>query len=63
MTGKSDLRWGIERRLKLTPFRVFWEGHVNRGDLMDAFGVLPEDRALNREAVTGRDNHALGVHD
>jgi predicted DNA-binding transcriptional regulator YafY len=38
-TEKADLRWGVERRLAFLEFRLFWEGHVNRGDLMDAFGV------------------------
>ncbi len=36
---KADLRWGVERRLEFIEFRLFWEGHVNRGDLMGAFGV------------------------
>ena len=36
---KADLRWGVEQRLEFIEFRLFWEGHVNRGDLMDAFGV------------------------
>lgn len=39
MGTKADLRWGVERRLEFIEFRLFWEGHVNRGDLMDAFGV------------------------
>ncbi|HQT89708.1 MAG TPA: WYL domain-containing protein [Acidiphilium sp.] len=38
-TDKTDLRWGIERRLEFIEFRLFWEGRVNRGDLMEAFGV------------------------
>lgn len=37
--AKADLRWGVEQRLEFIEFRLFWEGHVNRGDLMDAFGV------------------------
>ena len=36
---QADLRWGVERRLEFIEFRLFWEGHVNRGDLMGAFGV------------------------
>ena len=36
---KADLRWGVEQRLEFIEFRLFWEGHVNRGDLMEAFGV------------------------
>jgi len=38
-TEKADLRWGVERRLEFIAFRLLWEGHMNRGDLMDAFGV------------------------
>ena len=35
----AELRWGIERRLEFIEFRLFWEGYVNRGDLMEAFGI------------------------
>lgn len=38
-SGKSDLRWGVEQRLAFIEFRLFWEGHVNRSDLMDQFGL------------------------
>ena len=34
-----QLRWGVEQRLEFIEFRLFWEGHVNRGDLMDQFGI------------------------
>ena len=36
--SKADLRWGVERRLEIHQFHLFWEG-MNQGDLMDAFGV------------------------
>ena len=36
---KTELRWGVERRLEFIEFRLFWEGHVNRGDITEAFGV------------------------
>jgi predicted DNA-binding transcriptional regulator YafY len=32
-------RWGIERRLEFIEFRLFWEGGVNRSDIVDEFGV------------------------
>lgn len=35
----TAFRWGIERRFELIEFRLFWEGHINRSDLMDAFGI------------------------
>ena len=31
--------WGVERRLEFIEFRLFWEGGVNRSDLIDNFGV------------------------
>jgi hypothetical protein len=36
-TGKT--RWGVERRLEFIEFRLFWEGGVNRSDIVSAFGV------------------------
>jgi len=37
--GEGSLNWGVERRLEFIEFRLFWEGHVNRGDLIDTFGI------------------------
>jgi len=39
--GEPDgkMRWGVERRLEFIEFRLFWEGHVNRADLVDYFGI------------------------
>ena len=57
-TEKTDLRWGVERRLEFIEFRLFWEGHVNRGDLMDAFGVSVNQAStdLNRYIGMAPDN-------
>ncbi len=48
--GRTNLRWGIERRLEFIEFRLFWEGHVNRSDIVNAFGVsIPQASTdLNR---------------
>ena len=47
------LRWGIERRLEFIEFRLFWEGGVNRSDIVSEFGVsVPQaskDLALYQE--------------
>jgi len=58
VTEKADLRWGVERRLEFIEFRLFWEGHVNRGDLMDAFGVSVNQAStdLNRYIGMAPDN-------
>ncbi len=47
---KTDLRWGVERRLEFIEFRLYWEGHVNRIDLIDAFGISVQQAStdLNR---------------
>lgn len=58
MTERSDLRWGVERRLEFIEFRLFWDGHVNRGDLMEAFGVSVNQAStdLNRYIGMAPDN-------
>lgn len=40
----------MERRLEFIEFRLFWDGHVNRADLMDVFGVSVQQAStdLNR---------------
>lgn len=35
----NPLNWGVRRRLEFIEFRVFWEGSVNRSDIMRMFGV------------------------
>jgi hypothetical protein len=57
-TEKADLRWGVERRLEFIEFRLFWEGHVNRGDLMNAFSVSVNQAStdLNRYIGMAPDN-------
>ncbi|GGO93895.1 WYL domain-containing protein [Stakelama pacifica] len=39
MDGESGLRRGVESRLEFIEFRLFWEGHVNRSDIVETFGV------------------------
>lgn len=33
------LKWGVERRLEFIEFRLYWEGGVNRSDIVEAFDV------------------------
>ena len=55
---RTELRWGIEQRLEFIEFRLFWEGHVNRSDLMDQFGVSVNQAStdLNRYIGFAPDN-------
>lgn len=52
MTRKKDkqLNWGVERRYEFIEFRLFWQGRINRGDLMDAFGVSTQQASLDLNA-------------
>ena len=33
------MRWGVEKRLEFIEFRLFWEGGINRADIIERFGV------------------------
>jgi hypothetical protein len=33
------MKWGVERRLEFIEFRLFWEGGVNRADIIEMFDV------------------------
>ena len=55
---EGTLNWGVERRLEFIEFRLFWEGHVNRGDLIDKFGISVNQAStdLNRYLGIAPDN-------
>ena len=55
---RSELRWGVEQRLEFIDFRLFWEGHVNRSDLMSQFGISVNQAStdLNRYIGFAPDN-------
>lgn len=36
---KKEQRWSVEKRLEFIDFRLFWEGQINRSDIMDQFDV------------------------
>ena len=53
----AALKWGVERRLEFIEFRLFWEGGVNRSDIIEMFGVsVPQaskDLTLYQERAPG----------
>lgn len=53
----TNLRWGVEQRLEFIEFRLFWEGSINRSDIMDTFSVsVPQaskDLSLYQERAPG----------
>jgi hypothetical protein len=54
---RRPVRWGVEQRLEFIEFRLFWEGGVNRADLIGAFGIsVPQaskDLSLYQEQAPG----------
>ena len=51
------MRWGLEKRLQFIEFRTYWEGGINRADIIGQFGVsVPQaskDLNLYQEKVPG----------
>jgi hypothetical protein len=51
------VRWGVEQRLEFIEFRVFWEGSINRADIVEFFGAsVPQaskDLTLYQERAPG----------
>jgi predicted DNA-binding transcriptional regulator YafY len=51
------MRWGVEKRLEFIEFRLFWEGGINRAEIMEQFGVsVPQaskDLSLYEEKAPG----------
>jgi len=51
------MRWGVEKRLEFIEFRLFWEGGINRADIVNQFGVsVPQaskDLTLYEEKAPG----------
>ena len=39
LESSTGLKWGVERRLEFIEFRLFWEGGVNRSDIIRMFDV------------------------
>jgi len=61
MAGQQpELRWSVERRLEFIEFRLYWEGRVNRGDIVDTFGVSVNQSStdINRYIGMAPDNLA-----
>src|SRR4051794_6862761 len=52
-TSPKRLRWAPEQRLEFIEFRLFWDGAVNRSDLMDRFGI--SEPQASKDLATYRD--------
>ena len=41
------LRWGVRRRLEFIDFRLFWDGRFNRRDMVETFGISPQQASVD----------------
>jgi hypothetical protein len=39
LIAKKGMNWSVERRYEFMEFRLYWQGHINRSDLMEGFGI------------------------
>jgi len=44
---KANSRWGQDRRLAFIDFRLQWDGHINRSDLTEFFGISVPQASLD----------------
>lgn len=56
---RSELRWGVEQRLEFIEFRLFWEGHVNRSDVMEQFGLSVNQASSDLSRYIGLAPHNM----
>ncbi len=53
-----ELTWSALQRLQFIEFRLLWEGHVNRSDLMETFGIsVPQSTLDFREYMERAPNN------
>ena len=52
-SDNSELSWGVAQRLEFIEFRLFWEGHVNRSDVMENFGLSVNQGSANLSRYIG----------
>lgn len=48
------VRWGVQRRLEFIDFRLFWDGRFNRRDLVETFGISPQQASADIALYTAR---------
>ena len=52
-SNKSELRCGVAQRLEFMEFRLFWEGRVNRSDLIEQFGLSVNQASADLNGYIG----------
>ena len=45
--GKKGANWSVERRYEFIEFRLYWQGNINRRDLMETFGISIQQASID----------------
>lgn len=56
-TAGTTVKWGVARRLAFIDFRLCWERRINRADLIDFFGISPQQASADLQEYL---EHAQG---
>ncbi|MBI1890198.1 MAG: WYL domain-containing protein [Burkholderiales bacterium] len=51
---RSDPSWSVLQRLRFIDFRLTWDGRINRGDLIEVFGVSVPQASLDLREYIAR---------
>jgi len=44
---KRKAKWNVEKRLEFIEFRLYWDGRLNRRDLVDTFGISAQQASAD----------------
>jgi hypothetical protein len=50
-SAELPLRWGVERRMRFAERRLDWSGAINRTDIMNRFGIAPNQASTDMTRV------------
>lgn len=53
-TAENSMKWGVARRLAFIDFRLCWERRINRSDLIDFFGISPQQASADLQEYLER---------
>ncbi|MBN9673714.1 helix-turn-helix transcriptional regulator [Roseibium aggregatum] len=45
--SKKKTKWNVQKRLEFIEFRLFWTARLNRKDLVDTFGISPQQASAD----------------
>ena len=58
--NKKAVNWNVERRYEFIEFRLYWQGNINRSDLMEAFGISTQQASKDlTKYIEGRKSNLV----